>query len=96
MNRESRRLRLGASHRTEVGPEHVGRRVTIRHLVEEDGRQVATDVVGHLRAWEGGRLRVERRGGSLVEVDAAAIVASRLIPDAPPRRRGRGQDGGAT
>lgn len=93
MTEESPRLRLGAGYRTEVGPEHVGRRVTIRHRVQEDGRQMVTDVVGHLRAWEDDRLQVERRDGSLVEVDADAIVASRLIPDAPPRRRGPGPSG---
>lgn len=93
MSPERRGLRLGAGYRTEVGPEHVGRRVTIRHLVEEEGRQLATDVVGHLRTWDEGRLRVERRDGSLVEVDADAIVASRIIPDAPPRRRGGGPSG---
>lgn len=93
MSRDPRGLRLGASHRTEVGPDHVGRRVTIRHRIEEDGRQVATDVVGHLRAWEGDRLQVERRDGSLVEVDADAVLASRIIPDAPPRRRGEGPSG---
>ena len=86
------RMRLGAAHRTRVTPAHVGQRVTIRHLVEEDGRQVPTDVVGHLRAWEGDRLRVERRDGTVVEVDATTIVASRVIPHPPPPRR-RPRDG---
>lgn len=83
------RTRLGPAHRVQVTPEHVGERVTIRHLVDDDGQQVATDVLGHLRSWEGDRLRVERRDGRITEVDATTIVASRVIPPAPPRRRPR-------
>ena len=80
--------RLGAAYANEVGPEHVGRRATIRYLVDEDGRQRPTDVVGHVRAWgEDGTVEVERRDGSLVTLPAAAIMASRLVPDPPPRRR---------
>ena len=85
-------MRLGPRHRTEVARDHVGHRVTIRHMIVEDGREVATDVVGELRAWDDdGRLAVERRDGSLVHVDATTIVASRVIPHPPPpRRRPRG------
>lgn len=80
--------RLGAVHRTEVTDAHVGRRVTIRHLIDTpDGRQ-PTDVVGHLRAWDDDVLTVERRDGSTARVPAARIVASRLLPDVSPRGRG--------
>ena len=83
------RMRLGPRHRTEVTRDHVGQRVTIRHVVvEEDGREVVTDVVGELRAWDDeGQLTVERRDGRRVHVDATTIVASRLIPHPPPPRR---------
>ena len=86
---ESPHRRLGAAHANEVGPDHVGRRVTVRYLVTDGGAERPTDVVGHLRAWEDEVLAVERRDGGLVRVPAGAIVASRLIPDAPPRRRPR-------
>lgn len=80
--------RLGAAYAHEVGPEHVGRRVTIRHLVDDAGTERPTDVVGILRGWEDdGTVTVERRDGSTTELPAASIVASRIIPDAPPRRR---------
>lgn len=91
MNEERPRIRLGPRYRTEVTPDHVGQRVTIRHVVEDDGREVAADVVGYLRSWEDDRLQVERRDGSITEVDATTVVASRVIPHPPPpprRRRG--------
>lgn len=85
---EPPRRRLGASYADEVGPEHVGRRATIRHLLDEDGHQRPTDVVGYVRSWaDDGTVVVERRDGSLATLDAATIVASRLLPDPPPRRR---------
>lgn len=83
------RRRLGAAYATEVGPDHVGRRVTIRHLGDEGGDDRPTDVVGHLRRWDpDGRVTVEKRDGTLVDLRADRVLASRLIPDAPPRRRG--------
>ncbi len=82
------RRRLGATYTTEVGSAHVGRRVTIRRLDDADGTPRPTDVVGMLRRWdENGTVAVERRDGEVVTFDADAILASRLIPDAPPRRR---------
>lgn len=84
------RRRLGAAYATEVGPEHVGRRVTIRHLVDDDGTERPTDVVGHLQRWDdAGRVVVEKRDGTHVELSADRVLASRLLPDAPPPRRGR-------
>lgn len=89
MSRTPRR-RLGATYAEEVGPEHVGRRASIRHLVEDEGRQRPTDVVGIVRAWDpDGDVTVERRDGSLAIFAAADVLASRLVPDPPPRRRPR-------
>lgn len=85
---ESPHRRLGAAYANEARPEHVGRRMTIRHLVDDDGTERPTDVVGVLRSWsDDGVLVIERRDGETVEVVADAIVASRLVPDPPPRRR---------
>ena len=41
-----------------ISPADVGRRVTVRHRID-DGR--LSDVVGVLRSWDGAVLRVERR-----------------------------------
>lgn len=82
------RRRLGAVYRQQVTPEHVGRRVTIRYRYDLDPTQVS-DVVGHLRAWQGGHLEVERRDGSRVRIPEADVVASRLVPDPPVRKSAR-------
>lgn len=82
------RRRLGAAYAAEVGPHHVGRRVTIRHLVDDDGTDRPTDVVGFLRSWDdAGRIAVEKRDGTTVRLRADRLVASRLLPDTPPTRR---------
>ncbi|GAB3487752.1 putative acetyltransferase [Nocardiopsis coralliicola] len=70
----------------EVGPEHVGRRATLR-LRLPGGR--FRDIVGVLEWWRDGAIGVRRRGGDLVEVAAADIAASRLVPQEPPARRPR-------
>jgi hypothetical protein len=80
-----------ARYADEVRPEHVGRRVSIRRMVDEpDGTSRPSDVVGHLRRWdEDGTIEVETRDGTRVTLAARAILASRLVPEPPPRRRPR-------
>ncbi|MFN8157325.1 MAG: GNAT family N-acetyltransferase [Candidatus Nanopelagicales bacterium] len=58
-------------------PADVGRRVSVRHRID-DGR--LSDVVGVLRSWEGGVLRVERRSGEVVDVQGADVVAAKVVP----------------
>ena len=65
-----------------VGPEHVGRRVVVRHRLP-DGR--ATDVLGDLQRLDAGGLAVLRPDGELVEVSAEHVVAARPVPPAPVR-----------
>ena len=63
-----------------ISPADVGRRVTVRRRLDAS---TATDVVGHLRSWDGGwdgALLVERRDGSVVEVAAADLLAARVVP----------------
>jgi len=55
--------------------------VTVRRRVPEGFR----DVVGVLESWQDGVLTVRRRDGTLVEVEEAAMVAAKVVPD-PPRR----------
>lgn len=71
-----------------IGPQDVGRRISVRHRLEhpEQGRAL-TDVVGYLRAWrEDGWLQIERRSGELVWVAETALVAARIVPGPAPRR----------
>lgn len=59
-----------------ISPADVGRRVTVRHRI--DGPQL-TDVVGVLRSWSDGALRVERRPGEVVTVAARDVVAAKVV-----------------
>jgi hypothetical protein len=74
----------------EVGPQHVGRRVTIRHAIVDDVH-AHTDAVGVLERWDDdGQVAVRRRDGSLDDFPAGSIIASRLLPDPPFRPSARG------
>jgi len=74
------RARPGALLAVRISPADVGRRVTVRHLLD-DG--VLTDVVGRLVAWSGGWdgvLEIERRDGARVVVRAERVVAAKVVP----------------
>ncbi|RCV48326.1 hypothetical protein DEF23_25170 [Marinitenerispora sediminis] len=73
-----------------VTPQDVGRRVTLRNRLP-DGR--FRDIVGVLESWEDGVIRVRRRDGETAAVEARDVVASRIVPQHPPRRRGRPDTG---
>lgn len=61
----------------EVTPDDVGKRVMLRYRLT-DGR--LTDVVGELLSADGLRLRIRRRDGSVRDVTAATVVASKVVP----------------
>nr|WP_082126982.1 hypothetical protein [Allosalinactinospora lopnorensis] len=69
---------------TEVTPEDVGRRVTLR--VQLPDRRFR-DIVGVLESWHDGMIRVRRRDGGVTDLTAADVVGSRIVPQRPPRRR---------
>lgn len=86
--------RPGATYAHQAGPEHIGRRVSMRYMSQEPDGPRPTDAVGMLRRWDpDGRVAVERRDGSLAEFDVDAIIASRLLSDQAPVRRGRTGEG---
>ena len=63
-----------------LSPADAGRRVSIRHRLDDDG---LTDVVGRLTDWSGGwagALEVERRDATVVAVPAARVVAAKVVP----------------
>lgn len=72
-------------YRQEVAPEHVGSRVSIRRWVTDPDRgPVPSDVVGRLITWsDDDHLEVRKRDGTLVSLDAADILASRVVPEHP-------------
>ena len=80
---------MGATFRIRISPEDVGRRVTIRSRIPAGpGEPRHTDTIGTLRSWSDGILRVERRDGITVELDAASLVGARVVGPPPVRRSG--------
>lgn len=67
-----------------VGPADVGERVSLRRRLPTGEY---SDVVGVLESWSAGMLQVRRRDGELVEVPESIVVAGKVVPRDPPRRR---------
>jgi 8-oxo-dGTP pyrophosphatase MutT (NUDIX family) len=68
------------NYRREVTAAHVGRRVSMRFLIDGDEGPRPTDRVGRLLSCEDDGWIVVDRGGILHVVDPTAIIASRLVP----------------
>ncbi len=67
-----------------VTPEHVGQRVSIRHLVDDPERgALPNDVVGRLVGADEEVLLVVDRAGQLRVIDASRVMASRTVPAHP-------------
>jgi N-acetylglutamate synthase len=72
-----------------VTPADVGKRVSVRRLREgaPEGEKF-TDTVGVLTSWDDGVLLITRRSGESVRIPEATLVAGKVVPSAPARRRG--------
>jgi 8-oxo-dGTP pyrophosphatase MutT (NUDIX family) len=67
-----------------VTPDHVGERVSVRHLITDPHRgPVATDVVGRLLSHDGEAMLIVDRDAQLHVVDAGTVLASRVVPPHP-------------
>ncbi|MFK0114481.1 GNAT family N-acetyltransferase [Streptomyces sp. NPDC090994] len=67
----------------------VGKRVSVRRWTEDDapgGR--FTDTVGVLTSWDDGVLLITRKTGETVRIGESSLVAGKVVPSAPARRRG--------
>ncbi|MEU5023111.1 GNAT family N-acetyltransferase [Streptomyces milbemycinicus] len=72
-----------------ITPSDVGRRVSVRLTIEGgDSGARFTDVVGVLTSWTHGVLCVTRRTGEEVRIAESSLVAGKVVPAAPARRRG--------
>jgi GNAT superfamily N-acetyltransferase len=70
-----------------ITPADVGKRVSVRQLVEvTDGHPTFTDTVGVLASWDTGVVYVTRRTGETVRIEEEALVAGKVVPPAPVRR----------
>jgi 8-oxo-dGTP pyrophosphatase MutT (NUDIX family) len=69
--------------RREVGPEHVGSRVSLRYLIDDESGPRPTDRVGRLVSCEADGWILVDRAGTLHVIDPTMLVASRLVPPHP-------------
>lgn len=72
-----------------ITPTDVGKRVSVRR-VEADlsGRPSFTDTVGVLTSWTEGVLTITRKDGRSVHIAESTLVAGKIVPPAPARRKG--------
>ncbi|MEV6173379.1 GNAT family N-acetyltransferase [Streptomyces sp. NPDC051954] len=67
----------------------VGKRVSVRRLSGPGStHEKFTDTVGVLTSWDDGVLVITRRGGESVRIPESSLVAGKVVPSAPARRRG--------
>lgn len=67
----------------------VGKRVSVRCLDETGATgEKFTDTVGVLTSWDDGVLMITRRDGESVRIAESALVAGKVVPAEPARRRG--------
>ncbi|MBX7547579.1 GNAT family N-acetyltransferase [Streptomyces sp. NPDC004232] len=72
-----------------ITPDDVGKRVSVRRLEAPGaGSEKFTDTVGVLTSWTDGVLMITRRNGESVRIAEASVVAAKVVPAAPARRRG--------
>jgi GNAT superfamily N-acetyltransferase len=77
----------GARLELRITPDDVGKRVSVRQLVEiTDGHPTFTDTVGVLASWDTGVVYVTPRNGVTVAIAESALVAGKVVPPAPARR----------
>ncbi|MFJ5676664.1 GNAT family N-acetyltransferase [Streptomyces sp. NPDC093097] len=80
-----------AGGRAEVRITHadVGKRVSVRRLTgARSGEGAFTDAVGVLTSWDDGVLSITRSSGECVRIEESSLVAGKVVPAAPARRRG--------
>ncbi|MER7899717.1 GNAT family N-acetyltransferase [Streptomyces sp. NPDC096046] len=84
-------MEISAAGRLEVRitTADVGKRVSVRSLTERPAPvEKFTDTVGVLTSWDNGVLLITRKSGESVRIEESALVAGKVVPSAPARRRG--------
>ncbi|KUL41978.1 GNAT family N-acetyltransferase [Streptomyces regalis] len=67
----------------------VGKRVSVRRLNDPAAEgEKFTDTVGVLASWDDDVLVITRKSGETVHIPEASLVAGKVVPAAPARRRG--------
>lgn len=72
-----------------ITPADVGKRVSVRRVERgSSGAPVHTDAVGVLTSWNEGVLLITQKNGKTVRIAESSLVAGKVVPPAPARRRG--------
>lgn len=73
-----------------ITPADVGARVSVRSRIPADaGKPSTSDTLGYLRFWGGGVLKIEKRDGTVVDLDEGDLLAGKVLGDPPQRRSAR-------
>ncbi|WP_307708130.1 GNAT family N-acetyltransferase [Streptomyces sp. V1I6] len=76
-----------------ISPADVGKRVSVRCLSDAEAPVAKfTDTVGVLTSWTGAVLVITRRTGESVRIPQSTLVAGKVVPAEPARRRGPAAD----
>lgn len=80
---------VGGRLEVRINAADVGKRVSVRRIDESVGEGGKfTDTVGLLTSWDDGVLVITRRTGERVRIAESSLVAGKVVPAAPARRRG--------
>ncbi|QGV78741.1 GNAT family N-acetyltransferase [Streptomyces ficellus] len=72
-----------------ITPSDVGKRVSVRRLSDPGALpEKFTDTVGVLTSWNEGVVVITRRTGETVRMPESSLVAGKVVPAVPARRRG--------
>lgn len=72
-----------------ITPSDVGKRVSVRRVERGSGEAPSfTDTVGVLTSWNAGVVTITRKTGESVRIAESALVAGKVVPAAPARRKG--------
>ncbi|WP_328788877.1 MULTISPECIES: GNAT family N-acetyltransferase [unclassified Streptomyces] len=72
-----------------ITPADVGKRVSVRRVeAVVSGSPEFTDTVGVLTSWDQGVLLITKKDGQSVRISESSLVAGKIVPPAPARRRG--------
>ncbi|MFH9392874.1 GNAT family N-acetyltransferase [Streptomyces sp. NPDC017556] len=80
---------IGGRLEVSITPADVGKRVSVRRRTDGGGTGAQfTDVVGVLTSWNDDVLSITRKSGESVHIVESSLVAGKVVPAAPARRRG--------
>ncbi|MFB8083990.1 GNAT family N-acetyltransferase [Streptomyces sp. NPDC055992] len=80
---------IGGRLEVRIAPADVGKRVSVRRLTGDGAEGPKfTDTVGVLTSWDDGVLSLTPKNGESVRIAESSLVAGKVVPAAPARRRG--------